>query len=560
MLISLHVKNLALIEEAEVAFAPGLNILTGETGAGKSILMGSVNMALGQKADKDIIRRGTEYALVELIFKSEEPALLEKLKELDLPAQEGGILIISRRITLDRSVSKINGETVTAKQVKELSEYLIDLHGQYEHQSLLHKKKHLEILDAYAGAELEKALEEISILYQESRTLEEKIAQEGMEESARKREMDLAEFECREIEEAHITEKEDIELENRYLLMSHSKKIGESLAAGYRYTGYDEQDGAGNQVGRALREIKGVSAYDKRLEELTGQLMDIDGLLNDYNRDVAEYMTELEFDQEDFDTTENRLNELNRLKEKYGNTLEAVIHYGLDRKERVAKLADYETYMQELRVQYGNLQKKMEVACACASEIRKKHALVLKDTLLKALKELHFLSVDFDISITPRAIGTGGWDDVEFLISTNPGEGLKPLGQVASGGELSRVMLGIKTVLADRDAVDTLIFDEIDAGISGRTAWKVSEKLGTLGHSHQVICITHLPQIAAMADRHFAIEKDTDGSSTVTAIRELAEEESLKELARLLGSDILTEAALSNAREMKQLAAQQKGK
>lgn len=560
MLISLRVKNLALIEEAEVDFQPGLNILTGETGAGKSILIGSVNLALGAKGDKDLIRKGADYALVELTFHSEEKGLLRKLSELDLPAQEDGTVVISRRIQPARSVSRINGETVTAKQIKELSELLIDIHGQHEHQSLLHKKKHLEILDAYAGEELEKELAEVRKLYAGCRKLKEQIENENLDEAARKREMELAEFEWKEIEAARIQEAEDEQLENDYRRMTNGKKIGDALTLCYRYSGYEEPDGAGSQTGRALRELKGAAAYDGRVEELSGQLMEIDGLLNDFNRDLADYMQDLEFDEEDFRKAEERLNLLNHLKGKYGSTLEDVLEYGQNRMEQVEKLADYENYMLSLRAKYEQMETLLMQACAKASKVRKKHGAALKKKLLKALEELNFLSVEFDISITEKPVGAGGCDDVEFLISTNPGEALKPLGHVASGGELSRVMLAIKTVLADRDAVDTLIFDEIDAGISGRTAWKVSEKLGTLGKAHQVICITHLPQIAAMADSHFAIEKATDGSSTVTAIKKLEEEDSLKELARLLGSDTLTEAALLNAREMKEQAFKQKGK
>lgn len=560
MLISLRVKNLALIEEAEVDFQPGLNILTGETGAGKSILIGSVNLALGAKGDKDLIRKGADYALVELTFHSEEKELLRKLSELDLPAQEDGTVVISRRIQPARSVSRINGETVTTKQIKELSELLIDIHGQHEHQSLLHKKKHMEILDAYAGEELEKELADVRKLYAECRKLKEQIENENLDEAARKREMELAEFEWKEIEAARIQEAEDEQLENDYRRMTNGKKIGDALTLCYRYSGYEEPDGAGSQTGRALRELKSAAAFDERVEELSGQLMEIDGLLNDFNRDLADYMQDLEFDEEDFRIAEERLNLLNHLKGKYGSTLEEVLEYGQSRMEQVEKLADYENYMLSLRAKYEQAETLLMQACARASKVRKKHGAALKKKLLKALEELNFLSVEFDISITEKPVGAGGCDDVEFLISTNPGEALKPLGNVASGGELSRVMLAIKTVLADRDAVDTLIFDEIDAGISGRTAWKVSEKLGTLGKAHQVICITHLPQIAAMADSHFAIEKATDGSSTVTAIKKLEEEDSLKELARLLGSDTLTEAALLNAREMKEQAFKQKGK
>lgn len=560
MLVSLHVKNLALIEESEVVFEPGLNILTGETGAGKSILIGSVGLALGGKADKDLIRSGAEYALVELVFQSRDEELIRRMEEMDLPAEEDGTVIISRKIQPARSVSKINGETVTARQIKELSELLIDIHGQHEHQSLLSKKKHMEILDAYAGEEILPVLEQISDSYVQCRELREKIEAESLDENARKRELELAQFEWNEIEEAGILPGEDEELESRYRKMVNGKKIGEALTGAYRQTGYDSDSGAGNRIGRALRELRSVVSYDEKLVQLESQILEIDSLLNDFNRDLSEYIGDLEFDEADFRTVEERLNLLNHLKGKYGGTLQQVLVYGRECQDKLEKLADYEVYMDKLRRSLQEKEEFLATLCAQATKIRKKYAEKLSGVLKKALEDLNFLSVQFEIAITEKTAGAKGADDVEFMISTNPGENLKPLIQVASGGELSRIMLAIKTVLADEDAVDTLIFDEIDTGISGKTAWKVSEKLGALGRTHQVICITHLPQIAAMADCHFVIEKDTDGSSTATAIRKLEEEASLGELARLLGSDTLTAAALSNAKEMRIQAMAQKGK
>lgn len=560
MLVSLYVKNLALIEESEVLFGPGLNILTGETGAGKSILIGSVGLALGAKADKDLIRSGADYALVELVFQSEDQELLKRMEEMDLPVEEDGSVIISRKIQAARSISKINGETVTARQIKELAELLIDIHGQHEHQSLLQKKKHMEILDAYAGEEIVPVLAQIATLYSECKKMREQIESENLDEHARKREMELAQFEWQEIEDAGLKAGEDEELENRYRKMVNGKKIGEALSAAYQGTGYDSTGGAGGQLGRALRELRSVASYDESLGQLESQLLEIDSLLNDFNRDLSEYIEDLEFDEADFRTVEDRLNLLNHLKGKYGGSLEQVLAYGEECQNKLDKLADYEAYMDKLRKTLSEKEAELIGLCSKATQIRKKHGAVLQGVLKKALEELNFLSVQFEIAITEKEAGANGADDVEFMISTNPGESLKPLVQVASGGELSRVMLAIKTVLADKDSVDTLIFDEIDTGISGKTAWKVAEKLGTLGNAHQVICITHLAQIAAMADGHFVIEKDTDGSSTVTAIRKLEEEAALGELARLLGSDTLTQAALSNAKEMRSQAMLQKGK
>lgn len=558
MLQSLHVKNLALMKETEVEFGEGLNILTGETGAGKSLLIGSVNLALGAKFEKDMLRKGAENALVELVFTADSPQITEKLKELELEAEDG-VVIISRKMQPGKSICKINGETVTTKQVKELSEVLLDIHGQHEHQSLLHKKKHMEILDAFCGSEFTGLAKAVESAYESCRKLKKQLEEEQMDEETKKREEALAAFELQEIEEAGIIPGEDEELEEKYRLMSNSRKIVESLSESYQYTGNEGEAGAGDAVSRALRAIRNVAGLDRHLGELEEQLAEIESLLTDYNRDVAEYMEACEFSGEDFAAVEERLNTLNRLKEKYGNTLEAVKAYGEGKRQLLEKLADYDAYREKMQRELAAEEEKLEAACEKLSVLRREKAALLQRLLQEALVHLNFLTVQFEIAVRRTDnITARGYDEVEFLISTNPGEEVKPLSQVASGGELSRIMLAIKTVLAGRDEIDTLIFDEIDTGISGRTAWKVAEELSVVAGAHQVICITHLPQIAAMADRHFCIEKSAREDNTITDIRVLEEEESLAELARLLGSDALTEAALSNAREMRSQAQQSK--
>ena len=468
MLRSLRVKNLALIRETEVEFGEGLNILTGETGAGKSLLIGSVNLALGGKFEKDMLRRGEENGLVELVFDCEEERLAEKLKSMDLEPSEDGTVILSRKLSSGKSICRINGETVTAKQVKELSELLIDIHGQHEHQSLLNKKKHMEILDAYAGAEFAECAGRVAALYHECTALEKKITEETLDDTSRSREQSLAEFEQKEIADASLQPGEDEELEQAYRKMSNSRKIAESLAESYQLSGNDAEDGAGNSLSRALRALRSVTMYDPALEQMEEQLAELESLLSDYNHDVSEYMSDLEFDEEDFRSTEDRLNTINHLKGKYGNTIEEILRYKEEKEAYLEKLADYDAYMQKLNAEWEEKQALLKKACEELSEIRRKNAAVLTQKLKDALIGLNFLTVEFDIAVRPgQAITTKGYDDVEFLISTNPGESLKPLNQVASGGELSRVMLAIKTVLAGKDAIDTLIFDEIDTGISG---------------------------------------------------------------------------------------------
>ena len=561
MLQSLHVKNLALIEETEVEFGPGLNILTGETGAGKSLLLGSVNLALGGKFEKEMLRKGAESALVELIFTEEDERIREKLLSFEIEPEADGTIIISRKLQVGRNVCRLNGETVTAKQVKELAELLLDIHGQHEHQSLLHKKKHMEILDAFCGEKYLPLAMQVEEAYRQCKELRKNLEEATMDEETKAKEQALAEFEWQEIEAAHLVPGEDEELEQRYRIMVNSKKITEGLSESYRYTGNDFENGAGGALSRALRALRSVAMYDNRLEELEGQLSEIDNLLSDYNRDVADYMESCEFDGENFAVVEERLNTLNRLKDKYGKTIEDVLSYGEERQQILERLGNYDAYISKLQQQLAEAESNLRCACENLSALRKKNALVLQEQLKQALIHLNFLTVEFEIAVrTEGTITAKGYDDVEFLITTNPGESLKSLSQVASGGELSRIMLAIKTVLAGKDAIDTLIFDEIDAGISGKTAWRVSEQLSRVAAGHQVICITHLPQIAAMADSHFVIEKSSTSGNTITDIRRLEEKASLGELARLLGSDELTEAALENAKEMRRQAVEYKGK
>ena len=541
MLLSLHVKNLALIDEEEVSFGEGLNILTGETGAGKSIVIGSVNMALGAKADKELIRTGAEYALVELVFQVNE---------------EDGTFIIQRKIMPSRSVCKVCGETVGTKQLKEIAEILIDIHGQHEHQTLLQKKKHKEILDDFAGQKAFDLKSEIRERYKELVSLQKELEEMSGDETAREKEAALLGFEVKEIEEANLLPGEDEELEQLYRKMINSRKIKESVADAYRMTGYGLGEGAGEYIGRALRELKNVSSLDEDLADLETQLQDIDNLLNDFNRAISGYMEELEFDGEDFARTEERLNLVNHLKSKYGNNIEEVLAYKARGEERLNLLENYEVYRMEITQRIESMKEILQKHCGRLSDVRKKGAKELGKLLKKALLDLNFEEVNFEIQVRPcpEAVASDGYDDVEFMISTNKGEKLKPLNQVASGGELSRIMLAFKTVLADKDDIQTLIFDEIDTGISGKTAWKVSEKMGILGRNHQIICITHLPQIAAMSDVHFLIEKNAKKERTVTTIRKISEEDDLRELARMLGGAEITEAALQNAKEMKELA------
>ena len=559
MLTHLHVKNLALIREAEIDFTEGLNILTGETGAGKSIVIGSVSLALGGRVAKDMVRPGADYGLAELVFLVNRKKQREKLLELGITPEDDTV-IISRKILEGRSINKINGETVTLSQLKEAAALLIDIHGQHEHQSLLQKKKHLEILDEFAKEELEPVKEKLAAAYREWKDLKKTLSEAQMDEESRLREISLLEFETDEIEKAELTEGEDEELERRYRRMTNGRRLLEAAGNAYALTGYEEETGAGTAVGRAVRELQSVlSLEDEELSALASQLSDVDGLLNDFNRELSDYLTSLEFDEREFTETEERLNQLNYLKSRYGHTIGEILAYQQKQQERLAALQDYDRYLQELEERLCQAERELGELCERASEIRKRFAEVLCGKIREHLQDLNFLNVEFEMSFEELPEYTAqGRDSAEFLISTNPGEPLRPLMKIASGGELARIMLAIKTVLADRDEIDAVIFDEIDVGISGRTAQKVSEKMMLIGRTRQVICITHLAQIAAMADSHYRIEKTVEDGGTRTQIRRLDERESVEELARILGGAEITDAVLQNAGEMRTLAQEKK--
>ena len=552
MLVHLHVKNLALIEEAEVEFGPGLNILTGETGAGKSILLGSMQLILGGKTSRNMIRENADYALVELLFQLENPRVLKKLEDFDLYPEEGQILL-SRKIMDGRSISKINGETCTVGQMKAAAACLLDIHGQHEHQSLLYRDKQLEILDSYGRAQIFPQKTLVEEAYRQYRKSLEELNSLDIDEEQRNREMAFLEFEVTEIENAALMLGEDEELERQYKKLSNARKIMEVLQTVHTITGYE--NGAGDMTGTALREMAKVTQYDEELESLSQTLNEADSLLNDFHRELSSYLDDLVFDEETFYQVERRLDLINNLKAKYGQEISGILSYRDKQIEKLEKLRKYEEYFQAAKEKVQKAEEKLEEASYELSKIRQEYKEQLEKKVVQGLKDLNFLDVDFAIRFDRRKNYTpNGFDDVEYEISTNPGEMRKPLGQIVSGGELSRIMLALKAILADRDEIETLIFDEIDTGISGRTAQKVSEKMAVIGKHHQVLCITHLPQIAAMADTHFEIEKHVKGSETTTQIHPLNEEDSVKELARLLGGAEITAAVLENAKEMKELA------
>ena len=557
MLIHLHVKNLALIEEAEVSFGPGLNILTGETGAGKSILLGSMQLILGSKINRNMIRDTDTYALVELLFEVENEKALKDLRAMDIEPEEGQVLL-SRKITGGRSVSKINGETCTVSQMKAAAACLLDIHGQHEHQSLLYRDKQLEILDSFSQDTIRPLAEKTAEAYHALRDSRKALEELNMNQEDRAREMAFLEYEIQEIEQAALTPGEDEELEKKYRKLSNSRRMMETLQQVALLTGYEQ--GASGETGEAVRELSKILQYDEKLQDTCDLLMQADSLLSDFGRELSSYMDDLVFDEETWYQTEKRLDLVNSLKSRFGQSIPEILAYRDRQAEKYDLLKDLEKHLAQAERKAAEAAKAYSAAAKELSEERRKAAGELEKQVIRSLTDLNFLDVRFAIRFDEKKESANGTDDVEYEISTNPGESIRPLGEIVSGGELSRIMLALKTILADRDQIGTLIFDEIDTGISGRTAQKVSEKMAAIAKHRQVICITHLPQIAAMADQHFEIEKHGDEvNGTETQIHLLNEEDSVRELARLLGGAAITPAVLQNAREMRTLAREKKG-
>ncbi len=558
MLRNLHVKNIALIDEIEVSFQEGLNILTGETGAGKSIILGAIMLALGGKTAKELLREGADSGLAELVFEISSASTKAALETVGISTEED-TLIVSRRIYPNRVVNRINDETVTVAKLKEIAGILIDIHSQHEHQSLLKKTNHLHILDRFGHAIIEEKKEQVQKEYAEYTEAKEKLEAMNLDEESRKRNMDFAAFEIQEITAADLQADEEEKLEQKYRKMRNGKQIMETLAQVYQYSGYEQTESAGNQLGQALSMLGRLVEYDEELQELEGQLATVDNLLNDFNRELSDYMESLNFDEREYRETEDRLDVIHKLEVKYGKTIPLVLQYLEEKKEEYANYEDYEMRQSSLEELCSKRLHRYQETAQELSQLRKQTAEQLKSAITEALQDLNFLDVRFDMIFQPLDGPTrNGLDDAYFVISTNVGESMKPLWEVASGGELSRIMLAVKSCLAQEDAIDTLVFDEIDVGISGRTAQKVSERLSLLGREHQVICISHLPQIAAMADVHFKIEKQVINQKTITQIEQLSEKESIEEIARMLGGVEITDTVLNSAMEMKEMAARTK--
>ena len=555
MLLNVHIKNIALIDDANVNFTDNLNILTGETGAGKSIIMGALKIGMGDKLPKDIVREPDKEGFCQLLFLVDDPQVIEQIRDLGVEPSEDGEILITRRINNSRTINTINDMAVTAAKLREVSALLIDMHTQHQQQTLLKKAEHMKLLDKYGRASIDPLKQKVAECHREYVTFRREMDELSMDEAERSRKVEFLKYQIAEIESANIKTGEDEDVEHQYNRMVNSRDIVAAASDVYSVTGYESSSSAGNEIGRALASMKGIKDLDGEIDGLYSQLENIDALLNDFNVELNDYMQSMDFDDSEFRSVESRLDVINDIKGKYGSTVEEVFKYLEDSRKEYERLSEYDEYISGLSDKIKKVEKAMLKAADALTAERQRQAENLCRDIRDALADLSFMEVRFDMVFDRLPECTAnGIDDCYFVISTNVGEKMRPLYDVASGGELSRIMLAIKSCMASEDNIGTLVFDEIDVGISGRAAQKVAEKMAVISRSHQVISITHLPQIAAMADSHYLIEKSADEGKTVTRIVRLNDEESTEEIARLLGGVPITEAVMSNAREMKQMA------
>ncbi|MCS7208236.1 MAG: DNA repair protein RecN [Fimbriimonadales bacterium] len=550
MLHSLHIENLAIIDRLEVHFAAGLNALTGETGAGKSILIDALSLALGERADPDLIRAGAEKLRVNAVFElPNDPELCALLSELGVEPEEG-LLYLSREVQAGgRSIARINGQPAPLSTLRAIGERLVDLHGQHEHQSLLKPSSHLEFLDRWLGEPALSLRAQVRETVQALRQAERELQELTEREREREQMLDLYRFQVDEIRKAHLQVGEDEQLETEARRLTHAEKL--MALAGGAYDALMGEQSAYDRAAEASRNLTEIARIDPTVAEWRDWLENALVHIEEVARHLRAYAESIEYDPARLEEVIARLELIKRLKRKYGDTIEAVLQYAEDAEAKLRALETQSERREVLEAQIAELQAHAKALCAELSQMRQAGARRFAETVQACLRDLAMERAEFFVEVRPKPMDTSGADSVEFLFSANPGEPPRPLSKIASGGEMSRVMLALKTALADAAPVPTLVFDEIDAGIGGRTAHAVGEKLATLAHHCQILCITHLPQIASRATHHLAIEKQTDGTATRVQLHTLEGESRVREIARMLTGEP-TETALQHARELLQ--------
>ncbi|MDK2563176.1 DNA repair protein RecN [Romboutsia sedimentorum] len=556
MILELYMKNCALVEELRLNIDEKLNILTGETGSGKSIIIDALGLCLGEKYDRSFLRKGTDKGLVEAVFYSKSNYLNKVLEENDLELDEDNMLVITRVIYADgKSVGRVNGRTVKMGVLKKIASRLIDIHGQHQTQALFNKETHLEFVDLFGENELIKYKQEYKTIYEKYSEIKKELSMitENKDDMQIQREIDLLKFQINEIESANLSKDEYEDLLKQRDVYRNSEKIYSNLNLSYQHL-YDGSVNAVDLIGNAVRELSSIAEYDESLSNYNNDIERIMYELQDISREIRNYKENINFEPYELEQIELKVDEINNLRRKYGETIEDIFEYYNKIKSRLDEILNRDERIEKLKSEILEFEKKLSIKADNLTEARKRVAAKLEEILLIELKSLNMKNVVFKVKFEKVEFMQKGQDDVEFMISFNLGEDIKPIYKVASGGEMSRFMLAFKTILADIDQIDTLVFDEIDTGISGIAAQIVGEKLSNIGKKKQIICITHLPQIAANADTHYCIEKSTSNERTFTTIQKLDHSQKRDEIARLIAGSNITEKTIEHANEIIELA------
>ena len=556
MILELYMKNCALVEELRLSIDKHLNILTGETGSGKSIIIDALGLCLGEKYDRSFLRKGTEKGIVEAVFTSDSTHLKKVLEKNDIEIDEDNLLVITRVIYNDgKSVARVNGRTIKLSVLKEISSTLIDVHGQHQNQALFNKETHLQFLDLFGENKLYLFKDDYRKVYQDYIKVKNALntLTENKDDMQIQREIDLLKFQINEIDSANLDENEYEELLKQRDIFRNSEKIYNNLNLTYQKL-YDGSVNAVDLIGNASNELSSISEYDKVLSEYSENVERIMYELQDIAREIRNYKDSIDFEPYELEQIEVRIDEINNLKRKYGNSIEEIFDFYNNIKARLDEILNRDEKVEQLKKEILRIENVLKEKSDNLSNERKKVAKKLEEVLLVELKSLNMKNVAFKVNFEESNYTIDGKDDIEFMISFNLGEDIKPIYKVASGGEMSRFMLAFKTILADIDQIDTLVFDEIDTGISGIAAQIVGEKLSQIAMKKQIICITHLPQIAANADTHYCIEKNTSNDRTFTSITKLDYKQKRDEIARLIAGSNITEKTIEHANEIIELA------
>lgn len=561
MLAELSIKNFAIIESLTISFEKGLTVLTGETGAGKSIIIDAIHLLAGARGSSEFVRYGEKRAELEALFLLDEDKhpVYERCEEFGIDVSDGMIILRRDMSSSGKSICRINGKLVTIAVLREVGQLLVDIHGQHDNQELMNEENHLSLLDQYGGKEIKAELVAYSELYQRYDGLKRKIRQLSENEQEMAHRLDLLKFQLEEIENAELQPKEDELLQEEKHQISNYEKIYDSLNNSYNAL-HGEQRGL-DWVGLAMSHLENVSGINTKLKELSETISNAYYMLEDLSYEVRNELDSLEFDPERLNFVESRLNEINHLKRKYGQTVEEILSYSAKIEEEIDTIQNKDSHLSKLQKELDSVLEDLSVEAKNISDIRKKYAKVLVAEIHKELKELYMEKTSFSVNIEEKRTPTHelkytsqGIDEIEFYISTNPGEPLKPLNKTASGGELSRIMLAMKSIFSQHQGITSIIFDEVDTGVSGRVAQAIAEKIYRVSNGSQVLCITHLPQVAAMADTHLYIAKEIKAGRTKTSVKPLNNEEKIKEIGRMIAGVEVTELSKEHAKELLALA------